>query len=61
MSLRSRLVINLIGILVCIIAVAIPNYFLLLIGRLITALGAASGLSCTFMLLNELLPPDRVK
>jgi len=34
---------------------------LLLVGRGITALGAASGLTCTFTLLNEYLDKERVK
>ena len=35
--------------------------FSLLIGRLITALGAASGLTCTFILINELIPKEKIK
>src|SRR3990167_2536043 len=57
-ALRSGLLINLLGILICILSPITHNYTLLLFGRLITALGAASGLSCTFLLINELLPPD---
>ena len=34
---------------------------LLIIGRFITALGAASGLACTFMLINEWLPESQRK
>lgn len=61
-ALRSGLIINLIGIVICILSVTIiPNYALLLIGRLVTALGAASGLVCTFILINELLPQEQVK
>lgn len=60
-ALRAGLFINLIGILICIIATYINSFSLLITGRLITALGAASGLSCTFMLINELLPSARAK
>ena len=60
-ALRGGLIINLIGIVLCIIATKLSNYSLLLIGRLVTALGAASGLSCTFMLLNESLNPAQAK
>ncbi|MCX7126110.1 MAG: MFS transporter [Gammaproteobacteria bacterium] len=61
-ALQIGLTINLIGIVICIIATTFTSsYSFLLFGRLITALGAASGLACTFMLINELLPPDRVK
>lgn len=60
-SLRSGLLINLVGIVMCLIAVRCSSYPFLLAGRLITALGAASGLSCTFMLINESLSPERAK
>ncbi|PIZ04938.1 MAG: MFS transporter [Gammaproteobacteria bacterium CG_4_10_14_0_8_um_filter_38_16] len=60
-ALRTGLFINLIGILICITSTYINSFSLLITGRLVTALGAASGLSCTFMLINELLPSDRAK
>ena len=60
-ALQSGLVLNIVGILICILATEMPDFSLLLLGRLVTALGAASGLSCTFMLLNESLPPARAK
>lgn len=60
-ALRSGLVVNLIGIIICLTSSHFESYFLLLIGRLITALGAASGLACTFLLLNELLEPQAAK
>lgn len=56
-SLRLGLVVNLIGILLCLLAVFWHQYYLLLLGRGISALGAASGLCCTFILINELLNP----
>jgi len=55
-SLRIGLVINLVGILICFTAFYNQAYWLLIIGRLVSALGAASGLACTFMLINEWLP-----
>src|SRR3990167_10016239 len=55
-ALRIGLAINLLGIIVCLAALSSEAYWLLIIGRLITALGAASGLACTFMLINEWLP-----
>ena len=58
-ALRCGLLLNLVGILLCLGSIYSLNYTLLLIGRLITALGAASGLTCTFMLLNELLPKEQ--
>lgn len=60
-ALRTGLIINIIGILICMLSTGIHSYAILLLGRLITALGAASGLSCTFMLINELLPAARAK
>lgn len=55
-ALRIGLTINLLGIIICLMALLVDAYWLLIIGRLITALGAASGLACTFMLINEWLP-----
>jgi len=60
-ALRSGLVVNLVGIVLCIIAGTFSSYSFLLIGRLITALGAASGLTCTFILINELLTEEKAK
>ncbi|MGM9452364.1 MFS transporter [Legionella bozemanae] len=60
-ALRIGLVINLIGLGVCLLALLQENYWLLVSGRLITALGAASGLACTFMLINEWLPEAQRK
>tara|TARA_R110002124_G_scaffold52032_2_gene150089 strand:+ start:9220 stop:10377 length:1158 start_codon:yes stop_codon:yes gene_type:complete len=60
-ALRVGLIINLIGIVMCICSTHFMSYGLLLFGRLITALGAAAGLSCTFMLLNELLTEKEAK
>lgn len=60
-ALRIGLTINLIGIIVCLLAIKSNFYGLLIIGRLTTALGAASGLACTFMLINEWLPESQRK
>jgi len=60
-ALRSGLVVNLNGIVLCIVSVWVHSYSLLLFGRLITALGAAAGLSVTFILLNEMLDKEQAK
>lgn len=60
-ALRLGLIINLLGTLICLLALSLNNYGLLVIGRLITALGAASGLACTFMLINAWLPEEQRK
>ena len=61
-ALRSGLILNLIGVVICLLSSIVwHNYDLLLWGRLITALGAASGLSCSQMLIHELLPQDKAK
>ncbi|BCA94992.1 MFS transporter [Legionella antarctica] len=58
-ALRTGLVINLIGILICFSAFFLRSYPILIMGRFINALGAASGLACTFMLINEWLPAEQ--
>jgi MFS transporter, DHA1 family, multidrug resistance protein len=60
-ALRIGLSINIIGILMCLTAITENMYSLLIMGRLVTALGAASGLACTFMLINEWLPESQRK
>lgn len=55
-ALRIGLLINLLGLLVCYAGLALHAYAVLIAGRLVSALGAASGLSCTLMLINEWLP-----
>lgn len=60
-SLRIGLLVNIFGIGICLIALPMNNYALLLFGRLITALGAASGLSCTFMLIHSYFTEDEAK
>ena len=60
-ALRCGLVINIVGILLCLISVWFWNYGVLLLGRLVTAMGAAAGLSCTFILINELLPKEQAR
>ncbi|MDP1604750.1 MAG: MFS transporter [Legionella sp.] len=60
-ALRTGLIINIVGIMLCIASISFHAYWLLLSGRLLSALGAASGLSCTFMLINEWLPEEQRK
>lgn len=61
MALRIGLVINLIGIGICLFAAPLHSFHLLLLGRIVTALGAAAGLSCTFMLINSLFEASQAK
>ncbi|MCL9683531.1 MFS transporter [Legionella maioricensis] len=58
-ALRIGLLINLLGILVCFTGLFLHVYSILIMGRFINALGAASGLACTFMLINEWLPAEQ--
>ena len=60
-ALRLGLSLNLFGLSICLITAFYGNYPLLVLGRLITGLGAASGLTCTFMLINEWLPEEQRK
>ncbi|QWU99387.1 MFS transporter [Francisella salimarina] len=60
-TLRIGLVINLIGIIVCIFGGIHLSFELLLLGRLITALGSSVGLVCTFIILNHSVEPSRAK
>lgn len=55
-ALQWGLNINILGLILCLIVSFYQNYQLLLIGRFITGLGSAAGLTCTFMLINEWLP-----
>lgn len=60
-ALRVGLSINLIGILLCFLCLITHSYGLLITGRLVTALGSASGLACTLMLINEWLAESQRK
>ncbi len=60
-ALRTGLVINLVGIVICYLGLMTHTYWVLSAGRFVTALGAASGLACTFMLINEWLPAEQRK
>ena len=60
-ALRAGLLLNIIGVLICILATHIGGYPVLLFGRFLTALGAAAGLACTFILMHELLPANKAK
>ncbi len=60
-ALKWGLNINIFGLLLCLFASFFPHYLLLLVGRFITGLGSAAGLTCTFMLINEWLPEDQRK
>ncbi|STX28687.1 major facilitator superfamily (MFS) transporter [Legionella beliardensis] len=60
-ALRAGLIIYIIGNLLCLAAVYYNIYSLLECGRLISALGSASGLACTYMIINEWLPTEQRK
>lgn len=60
-ALKWGLNINILGLVLCLYASISPHYLLLLLGRLITGLGSAAGLTCTFMLINEWLPEEQRK
>jgi len=60
-AIRLGFTINIIGIILCLVGAWQMNYMLLLFGRLITALGAAAGLACTFMLIKQLLAQHEAK
>lgn len=60
-ALKWGLNINILGLVICLFASLYPHYLLLLVGRLITGLGSAAGLTCTFMLINEWLPETQRK
>ncbi|MBK2126045.1 MFS transporter [Fangia hongkongensis] len=60
-ALRGGLTLNLIGIIISLYAAYNNLYALLLIGRVVTALGASAGLSITYTLIHELLPESKAK
>ncbi|WP_150467227.1 multidrug effflux MFS transporter [Francisella sp. SYW-9] len=57
-TLRIGMIINVIGILICLLS---PSMTMLLIGRFITAIGASAGLVCTFIILNNSVEPHKAK
>lgn len=60
-ALRSGLLIYLMGIGLSFLAVAQQSFNLLIFSRFITALGAAAGLCCTFVLIKEYLCEEQAK
>lgn len=58
-AMRIGLIINLLGLAICFAGIGFHAYWILILGRLVSALGAASGLACTFMLINEWLPEEQ--
>ncbi|WP_440618042.1 MFS transporter [Cysteiniphilum sp. 6C5] len=62
-AIRFGFIINLTGLIICYIATTniLSSYSLLLLGRVITALGSSAGLACTFTLVNELLDETQAK
>ncbi|MBA2655622.1 MAG: MFS transporter [Tatlockia sp.] len=60
-AFRIGLTINLLGIVLCMVSVMTNSFWLLLIGRLVSAFGASSGLACTYMIINEWLDKSQRK
>ncbi len=60
-ALRAGLCLNLVGVGLCIAASHWHSYEGLLLGRVITALGASSGLACTFMLIHAYCDEEEAK
>lgn len=60
-AIRIGFIINIIGIFLSITAAQIEEFQLFLLARLLTALGAASGLCCTFSLMSSLLNESQYK
>jgi DHA1 family bicyclomycin/chloramphenicol resistance-like MFS transporter len=60
-ALKSGFVLHILGLIICLYASYSLNYYLLLAGRLFSALGSAAGLACTFMLINELMTKEQAK
>ena len=52
-ALKIEFSLNPIGILICLMGAMQHHYAILLAGRLITALGSAAGLTCTFMVIRK--------
>lgn len=60
-ALQWGLNINILGLVLCLLTSIYPHFFSFLLGRLVTGLGSAAGLTCTFMLINEWLPEEQRK
>lgn len=53
-ALRLGLTINLFALLLSLLAAPLHSFYILLIGRFLSALGSSAGLVCTFILINEI-------
>ncbi len=61
-ALRLGLILNLCGVITCLSCTILQlPYSYLLVGRFITAIGAASGLPIAFLLINESYPHDKAQ
>lgn len=60
-TLRIGLLINIVGIIICLFGGYILSMSILLVGRFITAIGSSAGLVCTFIILNNSVEPSRAK
>lgn len=60
-TLRAGMILNIIGLIVCLVAAKDFSMSGLLIGRFITAIGSSAGLVCTFIILNNSVEAHKVK
>lgn len=60
-ALRLGFLINIIGVIVCLIGAYSLQFSVLILGRLITSLGSSAGLVCTFILIREYFEPEEAK
>jgi MFS family permease len=60
-TLRIGLIINLIGIAICLFGGHLLSMPILLLGRFITAIGSSAGLVCTFIILNNSVEESKAK
>ncbi|QIW09228.1 MFS transporter [Francisella sp. LA112445] len=60
-TLRIGMIINVIGLIICLLGATNSSMLMLLIGRLISAIGASAGLVCTFIILNNSVAPHKAK
>ncbi|MED7789656.1 MFS transporter [Francisella sp. 19X1-34] len=60
-TLRIGMIINIVGLVICLLGATYSSMFILLLGRLITAIGASAGLVCTFIILNNSVAPQKAR
>jgi MFS family permease len=60
-ALKIGLIINLFGVLICIVGAHVNSFNILMIGRFISALGASAGFVCTLMIIKRMTTPAQMK